>query len=232
MAKPSGAKSPFETDHGVLEQLLEAHAWVKAHSRSVISGTVAVGLLLAAGLYYRNYVHDLQASALVELERVRETVAGGNTSLAINDLQRFLAQYGSTKAAREARVMLATELLRVNRPQEAIETVSDLTQKPRESPLAARAALLTGAALEAQGDTAAAIQHYLRVADQMPMDYLKQDALSSAARLQALRGDYAAAAATYKRLRELVPEESVERPLYELRGAEMEARARVAESGA
>lgn len=232
MAKPSGTRSPFETDHGILEQLLEAHAWVKAHSRSVITASVTLGLLLAAGLYYRNYVHDLQAAALVELERVRETVASGNTSLAINDLQRFLAQYDATKAAREARLMLATELLKVNRPQEAIEAVSELAQRPGNGPLAARAALLVGAAMQAQGDTVGAIQHYLSYADRMPMDYLKQDALGAAARLQAFKGEYAAAAATYKRLLELVPEESVDRPIYELRIAEMEARARAAEPGA
>lgn len=232
MAKPSGPKGPFESDHGVLEQLLEAHAWIQAHSRAVIAGAVGLGLIAAAGVYYFGYTREIESSALLELERVRETVASGNTSLAINDLQRFLTQYGSTNAAREGRLMLASEFLKANRPQEAIETVSELAQGPARGPLAARAALLAGAAMQTQGDTAAAIQHYLRIADRLPMDYLKQEALASAARLQDLHGDYAAAAGTYRKLLEIIPEESVERPVYEVRLAEMEARARAGDAGA
>jgi tetratricopeptide (TPR) repeat protein len=218
-------RSPLDSDPGVVERILAAHAWLREHSRAVTVGAVGLLLLVAAGLYYLDYRRDLESAAAVELAQVEETVESGNTTLAISDLQRFLAQYGSTRRAREARVMLGRMLIQAGRPREALDAVSQLATQP-EDPVAARAALLAGAAYQASGDTIGAIRHYLAIAERLPMDYQRREALASAARLQEMRGDYAGAAATYARLVEIVPEESVERPLYEMRLAEMRARAR------
>lgn len=230
--KTPTAQSPFEPDRGILDTLLDAHAWLRAHRRALAVGGVGLAILAAATLYYVDYRRDLETAAAVELTRISKTVASGNTSLAINDLEQFLAHYGSADAAREAHVMLASALLRINRPQDAIETVSEIARNPGTDPVAARAAALIGAALEIQGDTAGAIRHYLAIAEKLPMDFMRREALAAGARLQASSGDYAAAAATYRRLLEMVPEESVERPLYEMELAEMETRARFEADGA
>lgn len=233
MTKPRPQyRSPLEGETGWIERVLAVQAWIRQHARALSIGVAGFVLLAAVTLYYLDYRSDVEGSASVQLARARETVQSGNTTLAITDLQRFLAQYGSTRAAREARVMLGTLFIQTGRPQEALDAIADLAAKPGEGPVAARAALVAGAAYQAKGDSTAAIQHYLRIADGLRMDYQRRDALASAARLQTLTGDFRGAAATYSRLVQLAPEESVERPLYEMRLAEVQARARAAEASA
>lgn len=231
MPKPTAKyRSPLESESSLVEQALALHAWVRAHTRGLIVAAVGIGFLVAAALYYLNYQRDLEASAAVELEKARTTVLSGNTSLAIADLQRFLAQYGSARRAREARVMLATLLIQASRPREALDVLGTLWEKPGADPVAARAALVAGAAREGAGDTAGAIQGYLRAAEELQLGFQKREALAGAARLQTLRGDHRGAADTYRKLLALVPDESVERPLYEMRRAEAQARARAREA--
>ena len=217
-------RTPLEPAPSALDRLAEAYAWTRTHSRALTVGTLALGLALASAVYYVHYTRDLEAAAAVALEQPRASVQSGNTNLALNDLRQFLAQYGSTRLAREARVMLATVLLQAGQPREAYREVRDVASKT-DDPVGARAALVAGAALEAAGDTAAAIRHYLAIADRLNMTFQKRDALAAAARLQELAGDYDGAAQTYARIVQLLDAEAVERPYYEMRLAEMRTRA-------
>lgn len=214
------AKSPLQPQPSFAQRVLAAYAWARVHSRPVLVGGGALALLTAASVYYLSYRRQLEAAASVELAQVRETVFAGNTNLAIADLQRFLAQYGETEHAREARVMLAVLLIRAGQPEEAREVVQRVARNPGSDPVAARAGFVMGAALEASGDTAAAIEHYLALASALEMGFQKREALASAGRLQAARKDFPGAAATYRMLLSLTPETSVERSIYAMRLAE------------
>lgn len=221
------ARSPLQPEPSFADRALRIYAWARGHSRAVLVGSGALALLVAASVYYLGYRRQLESAAAAELLRVRETVLAGNTDLAIADLQRLLAQYGATEHAKEARVMLAVMLIQSGRPEEAIESVRRIAGGRGADPVGARAAFILGAALEARRDTVAAIRHYLTLGDALEMGFQKREALRAAARLQSARKDYAAAVATYRTLLQLVPEASVERPIYEMRLAELETAARL-----
>ncbi len=218
--------TPLEAEDSLAERAITLYQWARDHARALLVAGVALTLLVVAAVYYVDYRRDLEASAAVELEKARTAVSSGNTTLAINDLQRFLSQYGDTDHAREARVMIAALLIQTARPGDALEEIRKIRDVPGSDPIGARAALIAGAALEAMGDTLTAVNHYLRIAEQLRMQLHQREALAAAARLQHDRGDYEGAAASYRKLLTVLPEQSVEHQYYQMRLAEALAQAR------
>jgi hypothetical protein len=67
---------------------------------------------------------------------------------------------------------------------------------------------------------------YTRVADEARLDFVREEALNSAALLREQAGDYTRAAELYRQLIGMTEEGSFQRSLYEMRLAEAEGRAR------
>lgn len=201
-----------------VESVLEGSVWAKRHGRTLLIGGIIVFLVLAAGIYYRNYRSQLTDRANGELNQVRNTVMSGNKQLAATDLKNYIARYGDTPAGAEARTMLAQLHLSMNQPQQAVQAIQPIADSPDESP--APNFLLAGA-YEALNQLDKAEQEYLKIADKARFGFEKREALERAAVLRAQRGNTAGAIELYNRAIETLPEDSPDRPIYEMRIAEL-----------
>lgn len=211
-------------DDVFIARLLELAAWARTHTRALTIGIVAlVGAILIAA-YVRNFQATARAAAETRFVAVQQTVASGNTALAIRDLEAFLATHGRTHVADEARILLAQSYLAEGQPQKAIEAIDKLAGSIGKG-LGTTAALLKAAALEVDGRTDEAEALYLRIADDARYNYERMEALEAAARIRMDRGDAAGASQLYDRLVSLAADGSADKAIYQMRLAEAKARA-------
>jgi predicted negative regulator of RcsB-dependent stress response len=214
---------PPTADDVFIERVLETTAWAKSHTRLLVIGAATLAVLLAGFFYYRNYTTALRNRAETELTLIRPTVLSGNASLAVRDLEAFLARYGNTPTAREARLLLAQAYLESGQAQNAIQQVEPLASNV-DDPLGVSAAFLLAGAQEAMAQPDRAVETYLRIADDADQTFQKQRALDAAARIRFEQGNAAAAVQLYDRLLGSIEQDNPDRPIYELRRAEAAAR--------
>lgn len=135
--------------------------WLRAHSRQVSIGAIAV-VAIAAVLYFvrqSNETKELTASrSLVEAQR---SIGSGNLPLAAADLQKLADRYGSTRAGKEGRILLAQVQLQQGKVSEALQTLDAVGSA---GVLQSSVHALRGAALEQSGKPAEAAAEYLRAA--------------------------------------------------------------------
>lgn len=208
-------------DDTFLTGVLETTAWAKTHGTRLLIAGIAVVVLLAGLLWYRNYRTAMNERATAELGQVRATVQSGNYALAKQDLEQFVGRFGSTAAGNEARLMLGQVYLETTEPQKAIDTVEPLS-KPGD-PIGINAAFLLGAAHEAAKQPAEAERVYLSIANGARFDYQKQDALDRAARLRLEQGNAAGAIELYERIIAMFKEDGPDKSLFQMRLAEIQA---------
>jgi predicted negative regulator of RcsB-dependent stress response len=224
---PTARRKPRESapaDDVFVERVFETSVWAKENARLLILTVTAVLVIAAGLLYYRNYRSRLRDIAETQLTQIRTTLMSGNTALAISDLENFMGRYGSTPTAAEAKVLLARAYLENKEPQKAIQTISgqasDLTD-----PIGVSSSMLLADAYEQAIQPDQAISTYLRVASNAPYDYQKRSALENAARIRAEQGDNRGAVELYDRILAALPADSPDRAVYELRRAEVAAKA-------
>jgi predicted negative regulator of RcsB-dependent stress response len=211
------------SDDVFVERVLETSAWAKENSRLLIVSATVVVLLLLGFLYYRSFTNRLRNSAEVQLSAIRPTVASGNAALAVRDLDAFVARFSNTPAAREARLLLGEAHLNAGQAQLAIDAVQPMANDLGD-PLGVSAAFLLAGAHEAAAQPDQAVQAYTSIADDAPYDYQKVRALDAAARVRFEQGNPAAAVQLYDRILGILPIDSPERPVYQLRRGEASAR--------
>ncbi|HWV57043.1 MAG TPA: hypothetical protein VNZ57_06175 [Longimicrobiales bacterium] len=213
------AKQEVEGEDAFIARVLEITAWARANAKVLTIGTVAVVAVALGSLFFVNQRSARNSAAEVRLTEIRQTVAIGNTSLAISDLEAFLGQFGGTRAADDARLLLGTLYLETSQPANAVNVVQALAGNPGEV-RGASAAFLLAAAQEALGQNDQAEATYMRIAQQARFDFERWDALDHVARLRMANGNAAGAAEIYERLVALMPEGSADRSYYEMRRAE------------
>lgn len=211
-------------DDAFIARVLEISAWAKTHSRALTIGIVALVAVVLVAAYVRNFQATARAAAESRFLAVQQTVASGNTALAIRDLEEFLATHGSSEVAKEARILLAQSYLIEGDPEKAIAAVDPVAKSIGEG-LGTTAALLKAAALESAGRVDEAEALYLRIADRARFDYERVEALDAAARIRMDRGDAAGATQLYDRLLALSRDGSADAAVFEMRRAEARARA-------
>jgi predicted negative regulator of RcsB-dependent stress response len=194
--------------------VMESSVWAKTHGRTLLIGGVILFVLLAAGIYYRNYRATLHERAAADLNQVRQTVLSGNKQLAVSDLKSYVSKYGSTPSGAEARTMLAQMHLSLGQPQEAVTTIQPLADDVAKAP---SAAFLLAGAYEALNQLDKAEQTYLEIADKARFGFEKREALERAANLRAEKGNTAGAVELYDQALETLPEDSPDRGVYEMR---------------
>jgi predicted negative regulator of RcsB-dependent stress response len=194
----------------------EATSWANKNRQTAITGAIVVLVLALGLLWYSHYRSTMADKATTELTRVRATVQSGNNQLAIADLEKYLASFGGTKTANEARMMLAQQYLVAGQSDKAVKTLEPLGGQ-ESTPEGAQASMTLAAAYEASKSTDKAEQLYTSLADKAPYLFEKQDALDNAARLHMQRGDAAGAADLLQKLVDLTPETNPERDVFELR---------------
>ena len=170
-------------------------------------------------LYYMNYRQGHLQRAALELERVEQGVAFGDTTTAKVELQQYIETFGNTPYAHEARLLLGALYLQSNQPAQAAEVLADGANVSR--PLGLQVTTLLAKARAQQGQLDEAERLLLRVADRAELEFEVHEALEEAARLRKRSGNLAGAAALYQRILDDLEANAPERGLYEMRLAEI-----------
>ena len=204
-------------------RILEIGNWLKSNQQFVTIGAVALVILLASGLYYRNYRATLAEQAANQLEQIHSSVALGDREGAKNALIVYVDRFGGTPYAGEARMLLGELYLASNDADQALVVLEPMAESPRE-PLEMQAASLLAAAYEQEGRIADAEATYLRIADRSELDFQVRDALAAAARIRATQGNTQGAAELYRRILDGLEENAPDRGTWEMRLAEVQNR--------
>jgi hypothetical protein len=202
--------------------VLETSAWAKQNSRTLVIGGIVTAVVVVALLYFVTSRQSQRAQAASQLTQVRAVALSGNSQLAIRELEQFLARFGGTPSADEARLLLGRAYLDVGQARQAMDAVEPLAGDPG-SGLGFNAALLTASAHEASQEPHLAEEIYLGLAVDAEYLFQRQDALDNAARIRLQRGDAAGAAELYQQLLDITPLSNTERPIFELRLGEAQA---------
>lgn len=205
--------------------ILQIAAWAQKNTRALVLAIGAAAILMFAVKYYVDYQRRVRDAATTELRAIRNQLQTGNPDQAVDQLRNFLIQFGDAPNAREARVLLAESLLLINRAGEAIEPARQAMGGLGDDILSLRAAFLLGAAYEETGDTAGAIGVYEQIGQSVEYRVQRTRGLEAAARLHAAQGNVARAVAIYEQLTELTPPDAPAHAFYEMRAAELRARA-------
>ena len=214
-----------DPDDAFIARVLQISEWGRRHSQLVTVIVIAAAALVAAGVYYRNYQRGQVQRAAQDLEDIHQTIATDDREGARSQLVTFLQRYGGTRHSGEARLLLGAIYLDGDEPQQAAAVLEPLGSSPR-SPLELQAATLLAAAYEQDGRGRDAEASYLRVADRSELSFQVNEALGSAARLRAARGDLQGAADLYVRILEDLDEGDRARGVYEMRLQELRTAAK------
>lgn len=204
--------------------VLETSAWARKHQRSLIIGGVLLAVMVTALVLWVNNRSSQRDRAAVELSQVRAIGMSGNTALAIRELEDFIARYGSTPSAAEARLILGRNYMDAGQPQQTISTLQSLGRNV-DTDMGVNAAMLLAAAHEAVGDVAQAEQAYARIGSGGRFLFQRQEALDNVARIRLQQGNVAGAIEAYQRIVDMTPIESPDRQVFEMRLGEVQARA-------
>lgn len=217
-------KPQQEPDDKFLLAIERVAYWARQHSRQLVIGGIVLVILVAAGLYYFETQRRLEAEAATRLTEVQQTVMTGNMPLAIRDLQTYLATFGGTAAAREARLMLADLLIAQERPADAIQALGNL-HRDLDEPVGLAAAQLLAAAHENLERYDDAIDTYRRIARNARFEFQRREALADAARVAMETGRHDMAAGFYEDLLQTLEEGDPDRGYFEMWHTEARARA-------
>lgn len=221
---PRVPKPAPEPDDKFIFAVERTATWARTHTRQLIIGGIVLTVVILAGLYYWESQRRVEAEAVTRLTEVQQTVMTGNVPLAIRDLQAYLSTFSGTRAAREARIMLADLLLAQERHQDAIQALGRLPHDLDE-PVGIAAAQILAAAQEGVGDDDAALETYQRIARDARFQFQRRNALSDAARVALDTGRPDLAADLYERLIQTFEAGDQSRSYYEMWRAEAQARA-------
>jgi predicted negative regulator of RcsB-dependent stress response len=230
MAAQPAASRKKPSAHAGSEELLAARAleftdWARKNIRLIVGVVVALAVIVGGLLYYRMYRAAREERAAVEFANVEQTAASGNIALAQRDLEAYVRRYEGTPYGDEASLALAQLYLSQDSAAKAVQALQGAPDKIDDSVVGPQMALLLAAAQQGTNNVDAAIQTYLRVADEAELEMYRVQALQNAAMLRAEKGDHAGSAELYRRLVETQDEGSMDRQLFEMRLAEAEARA-------
>lgn len=219
-----------EPEDAFVARMMEVGMWARQHMTALLlgGGILAVAVLLTA--YYVNYQRTLEARATTRLTELRQVTQSGNRPLAIRDLETFISRFGSTHAAAEGRLILASLQLQEGIPEAAAETVRRLAGDV-DTPVGTNAAFLLAATQEQRDLVDEAIDTYLRIGEAARFDFERRRALENAARLSLNQDDTAAAVAFLERIVNGMESGDPERSYYQMLLAEARAAQRAAQTG-
>ncbi|TFG65526.1 MAG: tetratricopeptide repeat protein [Gemmatimonadales bacterium] len=203
MAK-SIAKQPkheqVDTDDRIMESVASATLWAKRDRRAATTGLIALVAVIGAGVIYVRYKADLQERAAVRLDQLRLSSQGVAPDQFRQDLGEFIAQYGSTPEAGEARLMLAEYELRRDSIDAAIRVLEPVVSSGVGTPIGYHGATMIAAAQDRKGDTRAAMRSFERLETDSRYGYQRRAARAARARLHEFSGEYAQAEQIYMEL--------------------------------
>jgi predicted negative regulator of RcsB-dependent stress response len=225
MASPSVARTrrptaAVQSDDALAMRAAEIGEWAKRNIRRIVTvaGVLAVLMLLAVGYFLMQRSTASRASAAY-LEISASPTQGTQRT---TQLEAFVAQYGGTVEAKEARLELAGLYLDANQANRALPHAREVAGSGGN--LKYQGQLMLGAVLARTGDRAGAIQAYRDAAATARMDFQRAESLNQAAILQEGAGNWQGAADLYRQMLKDTKEGTMDRSIIEMRLAEAEAK--------
>ena len=218
---PTSRRTPHEQDNAddlFVAKLLEFSQWGTHHRQALVGIGIGIAVLVAGGLYWRNYQESLLIQATQELVTIQQTRAFGDPAQAKADLQVYLQRFGGANTAEEARLLLGQLELETGNPEGALTALEPLSGS--RSPVGVQATYLLASAHEEAGQADQAERLYLTVANRAELTFFVRDALAQAARIRQDKGDYLGAAQLYEEVLTYFEDSDPGRGIYELRLAE------------
>ncbi|MSR36342.1 MAG: tetratricopeptide repeat protein [Gemmatimonadetes bacterium] len=215
IAQKHAVRSAADMDDVFVERTLAVSGWAQRNRQVLVFAGILLAAAAAGGLYYLNYRKSHNERAAVELERVEQAAAFGDTATAKVELGRYIETFGNTPYADEARLVLGQLYLQSNQADQAaqvLEPASDLSE-----PLGRQAAMLLAKGKAQQGQLDEAEALLIRIADRSDLDFQKREALEEAARIRIRLGNLAGAAELYQRILDGMKETESGRGVYEMR---------------
>lgn len=201
VANPKKGRKGPEQDDAFLRALDRLVSWVRSNTVAVVAATIALVLLVGFGFWYRSYQQSLEDRAGRRLESLRAEITAGQQTDPAAALQSFLDSFGGTAAAREARLVLARQLLQADQASRALSTVRptvDATSPDTPTGYAARR--LQADALEASGDVEGALEVLQELSEKARFAFQRHQTAAQRARLLRQEGRLEEALAIYERL--------------------------------
>jgi predicted negative regulator of RcsB-dependent stress response len=224
---PSSRRQPEEKKEAedvFIEKTLELIHWTKNNGQTLVLLGIVLAVLVAGGLYYRNYRSSWEEQAVAQLEQVQSAFAFGDRETAKADLYQYVDQFDGTVYALEARLVLGQALLEEGTPEVAIEVLAPAVRGMDSEPIGIQTAFLLAAAYEESGQQEDAERIFLRIASTSELTFQLHEALSGAARIRTKAGDMAGAAELYEEVLSSLEERDPQRDFWEMRLAEVAGR--------
>lgn len=213
-----------EAEDVFVEKIVEASNWAKNNTQVLIFATVAVIILLAGGMYYRNWQDAQLERAVAQLEQVQQSVAFGERAVAKASLYQYVDAFAGTPYELEARLLLGQVLLEESNPEEAVEALAPAVREMKSEPIGIQAAFLMAAAYEESGRLEEAERMFLRISNTAELTFQIREAISGAARIRTNQGNFSGAVELYEEVLATMEVEDPERNYWEMRLAETSAR--------
>lgn len=199
---PTRTQGPEEQD-AFLRAVLRAVQWTQENTRAVTIGAVVAVLVVAAGLYYRNYRQDVREQAAGQLQtlhaQLQQSQAPPDTLA--RSVRNFVSQYGDTRYGDEGRVLMGRLQLNQGREEAAISSLEPVASEyPPDSPTGYAARNLLAAAHQGAGNIDRALSLYAELAEQAQFAFQRNEAAANRARLLAREGRLQEAERIYSRL--------------------------------
>ena len=181
-------------------------------------------ILLAGGMYYRNWQDAQLERAVAQLEQVQQSVAFGERAVAKASLYQYVDAFAGTPYELEARLLLGQVLLEESNPEEAVEALAPAVREMKSEPIGIQAAFLMAAAYEESGRLEEAERMFLRISNTAELTFQIREAISGAARIRTNQGNFSGAVELYEEVLATMEVEDPERNYWEMRLAESSAR--------
>jgi tetratricopeptide (TPR) repeat protein len=213
-------QTPHEQDDAFVASAIDLTEWSGTHRQALTLLVVAVGLLVAGGIYYLNFQRSMTIEAVNRLESIHQTIGISAFEDAKAQLSTFLDQFEGTDQAREAVILLGRLHLESGDAAVAISVLERADLGFRD-PLGIQVNSLWARAYENQGRWPEAEATFLEIADRSDFDFEIRRALDSAARARRRQQDHSGAAELYERILTTFDDDDPAKGLYELRLAEV-----------
>lgn len=218
----SQAPSGGNADDAFTANVLRFWGWARNRTELLVAAVVVV-ILLGGGLFYfMNQQRQERAAAAAELETIQQSMPFADREELTGDLRDFLARYGGTPYAVEARLVLGEILLEQGSTSEAISTLSEVAPSFRD-PLRLQATILLAVAYEEAEEWDDAADVYGQLREEAEFPYQRHDAAEGLARVHLAQGDTSAAVEVYRQLLQEIDAESEERDYVDMRLAELQS---------
>lgn len=214
--------SSQDAEDAFVARILDFSNWAKGNQQLLTVFAVVFAILVAGGLYFRNYRAQLGGQAAQQMEAIYQSISIADTEGAKIDLATFLDRFGGTPYESEARLVLGELYLESDDAQQALAVLEPIGASP-SAPVEFQAASLLASAYEQEERWDDAEALYLRIADRSDLNFQVRDARAAAARIRAAQGDLAGAIELYEEVLADLDANAPERGLYEMRIEEIRA---------